>query len=724
VSKVRPSKSWDAAAEALHGDAIYQDDSMSIQMLQDVYCGQLCVIQDYNMISDAISQDLRYNWIVDGMPVAVRHETQSDVSIRYWGGVPVGTTGGDNLNDGRFSLANTDDKFLYNHYTIEILYWESSPGNYRILRTTVQPFSIEHTVQQWNIWPAVPMINPILSCKDRSQRIHTHYNLLNGTNPLKVPANGPVLLTYDVIWTRFDQAANNNPSLSRWNVFLQMDDAVPMSVPAFGLAVALVVNAFLLFVLCSWVARDLGYKPLMTVMAQDAETSDQRKEMELWPLSRRLFYVPRYSLVLCFLSGTGGQLFLSGFCWVVFFRCGVINQSLGYLILTPVVVLYVFASPFGGYITGRMAGMFYRTQRGALIASGCTATILPLVSMAVMQLVYDTFPNQLSPAYHVLAHAFPIMLVWLFCIIPLTLIGGYYGHKHGPWNNFPISKSASTRYHDDSRPEQDLDEDNDRSQCAVSTRRFLTKYRLPCLFLIGGLPPMICSFVEYAYGVAGPVYNGYFSNIRSFSISSFILFNTAIACVAGIAYYRQIRSLHHYHWWWASFTVGASSGFYVFLLSISWLGIGASGRDVTGGMFAAYFLWFVFCSSAVGIMSGFIAVFGIMIFTRVIYGVLKRRQYGPDGEESFTSLFRERKTRTHQDPQRSDAESDADTLSHLDEADDQFNLNDVITRLRSRQFLNVDLGDEKGVTEDFKNKRTQQSGHRSLNPSIKDQVDL
>jgi hypothetical protein len=662
---------WQKAVTAMHGDVFYEELALPIYFRRNVYCGQLCVLQPPldDVYGHAIQNQFAYQFLIDNLPVAHWSETQDMVSIQYWGGIPLGQAFNE-MDDRYADLLTTateeeEEKsslYIYNHYRIEIVHDDE-----HILRTTIQPLSIQYNVTDFSKWPALPMGEPMpKSCQDRSQHLPIYYGQVKDIPPQALPQSNneqqqqqqqqhqPILFTYDVIWTPY-QGTSKNPYLSRWSVFLQMDNGIPIAVPLFGLLVAILINCMLIGVLATWMLRDLSYKPLAVMsLMEELSSEEEQREAQLWPLSTRVFFKPQHgSVALSVLCGTGAQWLLTGCVFVFFFRVGMINESLGANILTAAVVLYVLASGPAGYVSGRMTVLFHGTRNMALYTSFAVATILPVVGMIVIHLVYDVLPEETTaPMFRAMYHSTPILLTWLFLAIPMTIGGGYWGFTHGPLANFPVS-SGSTGYQDlalqDKSQENQWEEDDVYADCkSPLAKKFAICWkkdcRLPVLFLLGGLPPMACGFIEYAYGVAGPIFMGYFSGTSFFAIASFALFLLCVSAISVLLFYKQIRT-QNYHWWWASFVTGASSGLYIFLLSMSWVCLDASGRDVSGRTMFGFFLWFLFTSFGVGLMAGFVAVLSCVLFSRMLYSKLLRRMKNRHSEESSLIGRQERQNR-------------------------------------------------------------------------------
>ena len=662
-------------------------------MSQDQSCRQFCVLDTSNATTvqrwqTAIAQGLQYHWHIgrSRLPVAYRYENQARVAVRYWGGIPVGQLGlttaqktDPYVGDVRYRNTNPSQFFLYNHLNFEVQYWVTPSGTNQIIRTTVEPFSIQYN---WttssnsnnnnnNMNPVLPVFldnNPPQSCV--TSNLHTTYALLESIPPqqLQVSSSTPILFTYDVTWVQYSSA--KDPWLTRWNVFLEMDNGIPQVVQLLGLVLAVLINLILYGALLTWLMRDLSYKPVALLTDEDEydahpdaaagnaslprellSTSDEAQyELQLWPLSSQVFQPPRtLPLVLCVVCGTGAQLLTAGSWFVLLFRTGLINQSLGANLLTPAILLYFLSSVVGGYCTTRLCCVFtgqYPSSSSSSSSSSqpssrqlpqrilavqlccATAAIFPLIGIIVFHLCYDVLPYDMAPQYHVVAHSVPVLLLWIFGIFPLTILGGYVGQQwpRGPWSNFPMVVSREN-YQNVTMREVDDDEhpsnrDHDGKPQWLQSR-WLKYGRTVLWFLAAGLVPVIGCFVEYAYGVAGPVYMGYYSDSSAFAILSFLFFITSSGGVALLWYYKQLRH-HHYAWWWSSFAVGSASGLFIFVLSLSWLAV--SGKQASARTKFNYALWFAYCSLGVSLMTGSVGVLFCILFNRGLYAYLMKQR--------------------------------------------------------------------------------------------------
>jgi len=528
-------------------------------------------------------------------------------TTRYWGGIPVGTRGGSDLeSDSRYAGTLDSEVFLFNHFNLKIAYRKDKQDKYQILRFWVEAFSIRHDESD---------TNTLTSCVAGSTT-HTNYDQLFGT-PLQ-PATGIVKYTYDVQWIESDATSYND----RWDIYLSMDDATPDVIELLGVFLGVFLLVCLVGALYTWVMRDLSYKP---IVGQADFTEEEASEVQMWPLSTQVFFPPVSSpVLLCIACGTGAQLLLSGFSFVFLFRCGVISQSQGANLLTPGAILYVLSSPVGGYVTARLYAIFHGDVVIALVSCLATAISYPLLGTLVLFLVYDVLPDgDETPSYNVMSNSTPLILLWIFLMWPLSIAGGYSGYRHGPVQNFPISTGTSG-YHDlnlqDNSESRAAEQEQKRSS---KFTRCTTRYRILILFLTCGLLPVLSCFINYSYGVAAPILIRSYS-LRAYMVASFCLFVLVAAAVSVLMFYRQIR-VHNYQWWWSSFASAGSSGVYIFFLSMSWLLLKAESH-ISSNTMALYSLWFAFLSLGVALMTGFAGVAACIWFNRAMYTTIMRRQ--------------------------------------------------------------------------------------------------
>jgi transmembrane 9 superfamily member 2/4 len=684
---------WQKALDALHADVLVADGpNYNIQMLRDEYCRQLCWMElEGNMAESwqsSIARNFHYNMELDHMPAASSLEDRLTITTRYWGGSPIGrvgsadtTSGGEVETDVRFQKTTPHEMFIYNHWNIEIVYSKNDHNTkdnadddtFNILRTTIKPYSILHEFQ--DAANGVDIFNPIASCQNNGVTAvsssggnndggsrHTNYQMILNRPPQ--PASGRVLFTYDVVWIRDRNHKSNKEAVkNRWDVFLTMDNSIPLVYQMTSLVFAIIINCIIFGVLAAWVSRDLSYKPIY-VPENDSNDADgdnstnnnnnnnnnkhddddddpltalEVAEMKLWPLSTQVFLPPRHNpFLLSIFCGIGLQLLLVAVTFLLLFRLGIINETIGANIITPGVVIYTLYTWVGGYVTARMVSMFDGTRAMAGITTFCTATLFPVLALVTIHVVYDVLPNSnTAPQYHAASASMPLVLIWCWLVIPGCMLGGYFGYRHGQafLPAFPLKRDNDDHGCKERRAVLDVNEDE---QEADESRlyKFWKCIRTPCLFILGGILPVLCCFVAFAYGIAGPVYLRYFSSTKLAILAPFGLFLSCTGGVATLLYYRQVRILQNYHWWWPAFVSGSSSGLHIFILAISWLLFNTSQGQVDASTFCIYIFWFAFISFGISCMCGAIGVACCVAFNMLVFRhTLRRGQTDEEGDD-------------------------------------------------------------------------------------------
>ena len=563
---------------------------------------------------------------------AVSFSISETIGVSYWGGIPVGfggqdSTANENSRNSSMTLTSSDSDaamIINNHWNIQVWYRPSKHDteSYSIVRVIIEPFSVQQESSQ----------GKLDSCDTNNAQnpVHTSYDMVYNFPMQSFMGNQPFQFTYDVIWT---EAPDDVPHNKRWDVYLEMDGAIPNYVEFAGFFLGGFILVALAGVLFTWVLRDLSYKPIIDHQQEDlqfdgesADASSVQIEIQMWPLSNRIFFPPtRARLLLCIACGTGAQLFATAFSFIVLFRVGIISQSQGARVLTPGFVLFCMSSAFGGYVTARLYAMFHGDFKIALVASLVAAIAYPLIGLVVVYIVYDILPLSDAPDYNVSSNISPLIILWICFIWPVTVLFGYLGYRGGPIQNFPVSE-GSTGYHDLNLQNDDKKEsDGERRNRWLMWNEFTKKYRIPILLFTGGLLPILSCFVNYSYGVAGPTLLRYYA-VRPYMISSFLIFMLLSGTEAVLLFYRQIRTQPTYEWWWASFSAAGSAGIYIFALSMSYLLFRGQESNLSGSTVVSYMIWFAFTSFGVLLMTGFMGVSLNILFIRTLYTYIMNRQ--------------------------------------------------------------------------------------------------
>ncbi len=275
--------------ELLTGDRI-QPSPYRLFMKEDLYCQQLCISnlglaeskkRPPNKVVQFIRKNYHNNWIVDNLKSATKFENDKTVTTVDQGGFPIGFV---NVNDER--------AYIHNHVNLEIEYApvETQDNKFRIVKFTVQPFSIRHDFDEADITDdTVPqetesrstkprpdvkvaeMKNPIPSCKPGATQ-HTSYDMVFAPGRDPQPASSKTLFTYDVIWKENREAKWP----TQWKVYVSTDTST-LSI-ASNLFMFLVLTAVVTAILVRRWRRDVARYECLT--KADEETQDEHSSMD------------------------------------------------------------------------------------------------------------------------------------------------------------------------------------------------------------------------------------------------------------------------------------------------------------------------------------------------------------------------------------------------------------------------------------------------------------
>jgi len=588
--------------EFLAGDRI-ESSPYRINMKVDMYCEQLCISNlgrgeqkgvSPNKMVRAIRKNYHNNWIVDNIPAASKVEDDTTVTTRYWQGFPVG-----------FIAKDTKRAYVHNHVNIEIQYHsvETDPEKARIVRFTVEPFSIKHDFEasaddddaeegQVKGFKVADITNPIESCNPgMSAKQHTRYEMIYARGREPQPASGRVLFTYDVIWTE-------NPELhwaSRWDIYLSMDNAIPAKVHWLSilnsLVIVVVLSAMIGAILVRNLRRDFGqYNRLAT----DEEKAEDLEEFGWKLVHADVFRPPSFSpLLLAVCCGTGAQLFCMSILTILFSAMGFLSPSNRGALIMAQLLLYVLMGSVAGYVTSRL----YKTFKGKSWqkATAAVAFGFPGICFGVFIIMNIVALSQGSSDAVPVTTMIVLLVLWFGISTPLVFFGAYFGYKQDAIE-FPVNTSSIPRQ----IPDQPW---------------FMS---VPFSLIVGGILPFGACFVEL-YFILASVWTDQYYYVFAFLLLVFGILFITCAEITVLFNYFQLTG-ENYHWWWRSFTTAGSTGIYVFLYSFVYF------KQLEANAFATYVLYFGYMALAslgLFLMTGCVGVISCLWFNKTIFGSIK-----------------------------------------------------------------------------------------------------
>mmetsp|Transcript_17469 Transcript_17469/g.31701 ORF Transcript_17469/g.31701 Transcript_17469/m.31701 type:complete len:695 (+) Transcript_17469:75-2159(+) len=594
----------------LSGDRI-QSSPYRLNMKVDMYCEQLGIgnlgreqqegIHPNKMV-EAIQKNYHHNWIVDNLPAATKYST---IRTSYIGGFPVG-----------FIHDYTKKAYIYNHVNIEIQYHnvENEPDRARIVRFTVQPFSIKHdfaTNAGGNgPFKVADIQNRIQSCnhKNRSKE-HTRYEMVHANDRGPQPAHGGVLFTYDVIWTE-------NVDLhwsSRWYIYLTMDNAIPAEIHWFSiwnsLFMVILLSAMIATILVRNLRRDFKYyKRLVT----DEEKAESIIIEFSWKLVHAdVFRAPNFSpLLLAVCCGTGAQLLCTAFWTILLSAIGFVNPARRGSLLMALIVLYALSGSVAGYVTAR----FYKTFKGEgwQKATACTAFGFPGIAFGLCLIVDIMATLSQTSTYAVPVMSIVVLLfLWLGILTPLVFLGAYKGFK---WDaiEFPVNTSSISR--------------------EIPVQPWFRS--LPFALAISGIFPFRACFVEMNFILASAWLDQYYYAAFGFLLIVFAILLILCAEMAVLLNFSQLKG-GNYHWWWRSFINGGSISLWVFFYSfVHFKSIKAEAASVL--TLVVYFGYMGLASLGLFLMTGFVGISACLWFNKTMFASIVTGARLPSASHSTT----------------------------------------------------------------------------------------
>mmetsp|Transcript_18835 Transcript_18835/g.34955 ORF Transcript_18835/g.34955 Transcript_18835/m.34955 type:complete len:678 (-) Transcript_18835:827-2860(-) len=593
--------------EFLSGDRI-ESTPYRLQMKTEMFCEQVCITNlgraeqkgvSPNKVVRAIRKNYHNNWIVDNLSSASKMEDDKTITTRYWQGFPVG-----------FVATDTHKAYVYNHVNLEIQYHkvETEVDKYRIVRFTVEPFSIKHDFEPAEDdddddktadddaeprFRVADIQNPIRSCdRHASEKKHTTYDMVYGRSREPQIASGKVLFTYDVTW-------KENKELhwaSRWDVYLSMDDAIPAKVHWLSIANSLVIVFVLTAMIAAILVRNLRRDyARYNKLATDEEKAEDLEEFG-WKLVHADVFRPPTTrpMLFCVFVGSGAQLCTSAFFAIALSAVGFLSPARRGSLMIAVLVLYMLCGALAGYVSSRL----YKSFRGRAwqMCTLFTATLFPGTVVGVFlffNIILAFFHSSGSVPF---VDVIIVLAMWCCVSIPLVFLGAYFGYKADAIS-YPTVTSTIAR----AIPEPTL---------------MLNPYLAMAL---AGMVPFAAAYVELFF-IMTSLWMDQFYYVFGFTLIVYLILLITCAEVTVLLCYYQLCGENH-RWWWFSFFTAGSTAFYMFVYSAFWFkSLEASKMMIT---YMLYFGYMFLISYAMFLVTGMVGAMSCLWFTRKIFGSIK-----------------------------------------------------------------------------------------------------
>lgn len=528
--------------EMLMGDQI-ENSPYKFQMKIDQNDLLACVApamteNDVKHITQRIDDLYLVNLILDNLP-ASRLIRQKDPSnpLRLTGS-PIG-----------FKIEADSQHYIYNHLIFKVLVhpYDKDSGSGAVLGTgegldtmpvaTTQNLTGTYMVVGFEVVPC----SVVRDSKAASKLNYQDALPPSDCDPKKpyqpIKVGQEIVYSYSV---QFEDSSIRWPS--RWDAYLKMDGA---RVHWFSILNSLMVISFLagiVFVIfLRTVRRDLTkYEEL------DKEAQVQmNEELSGWKLVvGDVFRAPENPQLLCVVIGDGVQILGMAVVTILFAALGFMSPASRGMLLTGMVMLYLFLGIIAGYVASRMWYTLKGLKDGWRPIAWKTACFFPGIAFTIMTSLNFLLWSRGSTGAIPISLYFTLLFLWFTISVPLTLLGGYLGVKAEPIT-FPVRTNQIPR----EIPPQ--------------------RYPSWLLVLGAGTLPFGTLFIELFF-IMSSIWLGRVYYVFGFLFVVLILLVIVCAEVSVVLTYMHLCVEDH-RWWWKSFFASGSVALYVFLYSINYL---------------------------------------------------------------------------------------------------------------------------------------------------------
>merc|ERR1712093_345157 len=555
--------------ELLLGDRI-ENSPYLLAAKQSESCKVLCPVtltkDEANAFIEAVEQEYRVHWIVDGLPSATKKsmtDANGEPKSLYEAGHPVGET---------VLAAGKPTTLLNNHVDITILYHEE-PVDYtgaRVVGFEVRAHSVAHNLDY-------PKDGTPSTCPPQS-----------GAAPLvleKDKEGQKALFTYSVKWEQ-----SEHKWASRWDSYLLMTDD---QIHWFSIINSLMIVLFLTGMVAMIMMRTLHAD--VRRYREMAENAEEAQEETGWKLVHGdVFRAPSHPMLLAVSVGNGVQVFAMTVVTMIFAVLGFLSPANRGALMTAMVVLLVVMGIRSGYYSARIYKMFKgkNLTRNTL----ATAMLYPSIVFTIFFVLNTIIMGQKTYGAVPFLTLLEVLGLWLCISVPLAFLGAYFGWKK-PVDEPPVRVNQIPRQ----IPEQ-------------------VWYMKPIVsILMGGILPFGAIFIELFF-ILSSIWLHKFYYLFGFLFIVFVILILTCAEITIVMCYFQLCS-EDYHWWWRAFLTSGASALYVFLYSVFYF---FSRLQITKFVSAMLYMGYTaIMALEFFLLTGTIGFFACYYFVRQIYSSIK-----------------------------------------------------------------------------------------------------
>lgn len=583
-------KSAENLGELLMGDQI--DNSpyrFHVNVNESVF---LCTTKGLNendakLLKQRTRDLYQVNMMLDNLPV-MRFTKQNDVTVQ-WTGFPVG-----------YSPPGASDDYIINHLKFKVLVHEYEGRNVEIIGTGEEGSAVISETDKNGMSGYQIVGFQVVPCSvKRNADDFSKLNMYDNIDPVDCPVElkksqvirqqERITFTYDVEFVKSDIRWP-----SRWDVYLKMEAGA--KVHWFSIMNSLLVILFLagiVFVIfLRTVRRDLTRYEELDKEAQ----AQMNEELSGWKLVvGDVFREPSCSKLLCIMIGDGVQILGMAVVTIVFATLGFMSPASRGMLLTGMIVLYLFLGIASGYVSVRFWRTIKGTSEGWRSVSWLTACFFPGVMFTVLTVLNFVLWKSESTGALPISLFFTLLALW-FCIsVPLTLVGGFLGTR-AEKIEFPVRTNQIPR--------------------EIPAR----KYPSWLLVLGAGTLPFGTLFIELFF-ILSSIWLGRFYYVFGFLLIVLLLLVAVCAEVSVVLTYMNL-CVEDWRWWWKAFFASGSVAVYVFLYSINYLVFDL--RSLSGPVSAMLYVCYSFLMAfAIMLTTGTIGFLTSFAFVHYLFSSVK-----------------------------------------------------------------------------------------------------
>ncbi|KAB5527776.1 hypothetical protein DKX38_021623 [Salix brachista] len=475
------------------------------------------------------------NMILDNLPV-MRYAKQNGIDIQ-WTGFPVG-----------YTPQNSNEDYIINHLKFTVLVHEYEGSGIEVIGTGEEGMGVisESDKKKASGFEIVGFVVVPCSVKYNPEEMTKHH-IYDKITPVDCPSDldksqiireqERISFTYVVEFVKSDIRWP-----SRWDAYLKMEGA---RVHWFSILNSLMVIVFLagiVFVIfLRTVRRDLTRYEELDKEAQ----AQMNEELSGWKLVvGDVFREPDCPKLLCVMVGDGVQITGMAVVTIVFAAFGFMSPASRGMLLTGMILLYLFLGIAAGYAAVRMWTTIKGTSEGWRSISWSVASFFPGIVFVILTILNFILWGSHSTGAIPISLYFILLALW-FCIsVPLTLLGGLMGTR-AEAIQYPVRTNQIPR--------------------EIPARK------LPSWVLVlgAGTLPFGTLFIELFF-ILSSIWLGRFYYVFGFLLIVLLLLVVVCAEVSVVLTYMHL-CVEDWRWWWKAFFASGSVSIFVFLYSINYL---------------------------------------------------------------------------------------------------------------------------------------------------------